>query len=630
MDLVSTLLAFTWALRCGDWKLYMSAFKSMMPWFAAYDHTHYTRWGAVFIADMEHLAQTAPGVYQGFLDGDFVAKESKQSFNEVPFDLCLEHINKTGKVAGGLVGITRNETARNRWSITYNERATLAQDTRTLFGLTHDGEDEDNHKDCLPSRLRRDNDDVIQLVDQFQRYHVFQLESMYDSVSLTTGDVASEDILNDLTHAEESGKQMVTELVKTRMSTMNTNFHNSLAKRKLKTFSNLYRTESKLGKLKSRCVKPDRDIFCRIIVSMDSGREVNIDGLLQKELCAVPLSLATTESVLRPTSKADLATILQAGAKETGLSPSLVSTCTIIDGMALIRTMGKPQNASTFGDYADIFIQKVTGNLHGNITRVDLVFDQHLQNSIKGGTRTKRSTTLRKIRTIVSNDEKMPADWHSFIEMDENKANLTQFLSTELERHVIQYGLEIVLSVGFDDAEKVASAAGIDFSYLRAAHEEADTRILLHAVDATTKGYERLIIQCRDTDVLLLLLLVFAHLLSPEIWMKAGTAKKPRYIKVHDIKMSNEILNGLLAFHAITGCDTTSQFTGIGKRMAWKVFQQCPHLLHNFGEDEVPSPVILSSAAEQFLLLAAYLSATALMGKNIPLPYYYYIIITTN
>ena len=52
---------------------------------------------------------------------------------------------------------------------------------------------------------------------------------------MTTGDV---DILNDLTHAAESGKQMVTELVKKRMSTMNTNFHNSLSKRKLKSLQN--------------------------------------------------------------------------------------------------------------------------------------------------------------------------------------------------------------------------------------------------------------------------------------------------------------------------------------------------------------------------------------------------------
>ena len=85
--------------------------------------------------------------------------------------------------------------------------------------------------------------------------------------------------------------------------------------------------------------------------------------------------------------------------------------------------------------------------------------------------------------------------------------------------------------------------------------------------------------------------------------MKAGIAKKPGYIEVHDIKMSNEILNGLLAFHATTGCDTTSQFTGIGKRTAWKVFQRCPHLLHNFGEDEVPSPAILSSAEQFFCKL---------------------------
>lgn len=237
MVLVSILLAFTRVLRCGDWKLYMSAFKCMIPWFAAYDHTHYTRWGAVFIADMEHLAQTAPQVYKGFLDSDFVAEEINHCFNQVRFDLCLEHINKIGKVAGGLVGITRNESARNRWSITYTERASLAQDIRSLFCLTRDGEDdEDTHKDCLPSRLRRDNVDIIQLVDQFQRYNVFGEENIYELVSLTTGDVASEGILKDLTNAAESGKQIVTELVKKRLSKMSIDFHSSLTKRNPKTF----------------------------------------------------------------------------------------------------------------------------------------------------------------------------------------------------------------------------------------------------------------------------------------------------------------------------------------------------------------------------------------------------------
>ena len=237
------------------------------------------------------------------------------------------------------------------------------------------------------------------------------------------------------------------------------------------------------------------------------------------------------------------------------------------------------------------------------------MFDQYQENSIKNGTRTKRSTTQQKVRTIVSRDLKLPANWNSFIEMNDNKANLTQFLSNELEKHVQHYDEEIVISGGYKDPEKVTATAVIDVSHLQASHEEADTRILLHAADAASKGYERLIIQCRDTDVLVLLL-VFANQLSKEIWMKAGTTKKPRYIKVHDITLPKEMLDGLLAFHAVTGCDTTSQFTGIGKRTAWKVFQQYPNLLHNFGEDKEPSPTSLS-LAEQFVCRLYDLKSTS-------------------
>ena len=39
---------------------------------------------------------------------------------------------------------------------------------------------------------------------------------------------------------------------------------------------------------------------------------------------------------------------------------------------------------------------------------------------------------------------------------------------------------------------------------------------------------------------------------------------------------------------------------GIGKKTAWKVFQLCPRLLHNFGDDLVPSPATIS-LSEQFV-----------------------------
>jgi hypothetical protein len=81
---------------------------------------------------------------------------------------------------------------------------------------------------------------------------------------------------------------------------------------------------------------------------------------------------------------------------------------------------------------------------------------------------------------------------------------------------------EFIISRGFEDPEKVVSLAGNDVKHLGSDHEEADTRILLHAADAASCGVRRLVIHCRDTDVLLLLI-VFAEHLSQEIWMKAGT-----------------------------------------------------------------------------------------------------------
>ena len=72
-----------------------------------------------------------------------------------------------------------------------------------------------------------------------------------------------------------------------------------------------------------------------------------------------------------------------------------------------------------------------------------------------------------------------------------------------------------------------------------------------HAVTAAQNNYHR------DTDVVLLLI---HHITADEVWMDAGTTKNPRCIPVHDMRNSLPVpLNrNLLAFHAITGCDSTS------------------------------------------------------------------------
>jgi len=275
--------------------LYLSSFAEMMPWFARYDHTHYTRWGAVFLADMHQLEKNAPEVYRGFLNGDFVVKESAHYFNHVPDDQTLEHYNKLGKVAGGLIGITQKEPAMNRWSITYNEWSKLAEDTHMLLGCKHLDEDSEfSHKECGVSRMKRDQQDVGNLIEQFERFQIFEMTDLSSGelVHLTIGDVAPADIRCDLISALEKGKEGLTKFTDERLIQRRVAFHDPLLKQKAKTMNSLYDTEVLKDKKKSP-VTAGRDMFRRLLIAKDAGRDVNIDCLLESKLSEKPLSLTT-------------------------------------------------------------------------------------------------------------------------------------------------------------------------------------------------------------------------------------------------------------------------------------------------------------------------------------------------
>ena len=44
-----------------------------------------------------------------------------------------------------------------------------------------------------------------------------------------------------------------------------------------------------------------------------------------------------------------------------------------------------------------------------------------------------------------------------------------------------------------------------------------------------------------------------------------------------------DVLENILGFHALTGCDTTSFFSGMGKKTCWKKFLKTPNLVHSMG-----------------------------------------------
>ena len=138
MWLVQILLWFIRAEREGNWNLHLSSFATMLPGFAVYDHSNYTRWGAIYLADMKNIEETHPDIFTEFVNRNFVVKYTGYRFNQISTDQALEHVNRICKVAGGLIGITRLESARERWCLTFNQRSDISEQTMDMYGLTMD------------------------------------------------------------------------------------------------------------------------------------------------------------------------------------------------------------------------------------------------------------------------------------------------------------------------------------------------------------------------------------------------------------------------------------------------------------------------------------------------------------
>lgn len=103
-------------------------------------------------------------------------------------------------------------------------------------------------------------------------------------------------------------------------------------------------------------------------------------------------------------------------------------------------------------------------------------------------------------------------------------------------------------------------------------HEEADSRIVLHVYDAIKSGSRNILVRTVDTDVIVILVDLFSNF-DPacNIWVAFGTGKFFRYYHVNKVwqALGSERAEAMPFFHSLTGCDTTSQFRGKGKKSAW-------------------------------------------------------------
>ena len=211
--------------------------------------------------------------------------------------------------------------------------------------------------------------------------------------------------------------------------------------------------------------------------------------------------------------------------------------------------------------------------------RIDIVWDTYQPDSLKTGTREKRGSGARR---RVAPTVKIPPNWKSFLRIDDNKTELFGLLAQEV-RSIEAAGKDVYSTYG---NQVVSNTTRENLEDLQPCnHEEADTRIFLHVLDAV-KQHRRIMIRTIDTDVFVLAVSQMQTIPQKEVWLAFGMGKLFRYYPIHEIARSLGPQKSLAlpVFHAFTGCDTVSFFAGKGKKSAWDTWSVFPEVTSAFLE----------------------------------------------
>ena len=104
-----------------------------------------------------------------------------------------------------------------------------------------------------------------------------------------------------------------------------------------------------------------------------------------------------------------------------------------------------------------------------------------------------------------------------------------------------------------------------------------------HAKDASNSGIKKICIRTVDTDVVAIAVGVFSQLGITKLWLSFGVGKNHHLIPIHSICRSlGDVKSRCLPFfHAFTGCDQVSFFSGRGKKNAWKTWEKFEDLTNS-------------------------------------------------
>ena len=593
------LLNFVRAIRQSDFDLYVESLIELAPWFFALDHQNYARWICVHVRDMLSLSVCHPHIHQEFVSGKFTVRKTSRAFSAIALDHAHEQMNASVKGTAGAIGLTERSNALLRWMVSGPEIARVLAEFELASGNDVDP-DVLHHHELNQSHERRFVKHVTSLVAAFEELGNPFLEDSIKLFAIDTKNVASEDVIKTVETIEQLGKLQFNTYFQERLIDCTQALTVKIHRNKLPLFRKSSAVTKPVAKIKLASALQDSRLFSQLFVA-GQKRKTDLDTFFEHETNPYSPSLSNGGEI-RFGVKSDLLTCLESLVSSQPTPPAI--DVLVVDGAAAVQML-TPKDCWTFADYAQkVFIPFVLSRLKA-VKRVDVVWDQYFPDSLKSAARVKRGSGIKR-RVMAS--AVLPSNWSAFLHVDDNKSELFHFLATELASVPVPADTLLVVTNGQDAICNPHESSNID-ELRPCSHEEADTRMFLHAAQAAKLGYRNVLIRTVDTDVVVLAVALQQKVQYAELWIEFVSGGKVRYIHASAIA---SVLGSLRAqalpfFHAFTGCDTVSSFAYHGKKSAWETWNSFADATVAFAElscqPHISTVLDCLPVVEQFVVL---------------------------
>ena len=505
--------------------------------------------------------------------GNWIVNKNKIPFCAIGADHALEHLNRSMKVTGGLIGLTLNAAARDRFFLIAPEMQVLIAEAKNLSDCTDASSSVTHHSFNSPviNRQMSNARKIVSTLETFTNPFTYDDTNL---INMVTKSVMPEDITNDVCSHDRIGQKLYSKFCEDHIKSASTNLWDPMKKVKIKTFKSAAKAVRVRVKDQIVQLKEDRALFARMLIVARSRPEIDLQECISMhEFSVVPRSLfAADGSLLHCSMKSQLMKLLESASTIEPNSDidvtSVEKKVAIVDGMAEVQCLYKPTTIKTCKDLSQHFVTQFNEKYKA-YDEVHLVFDDYtVTNSLKTATRQKRQGISASVHYKIGDTTKIQhITMKRLLSHTKTKDELTDYLSKKMMEDAENTGNKFV----------VAWRQNVSYTtediYADSSHEEADTKLIFHSVAASENGAKTLHVYSPDTDVFVLLLRRYPLLCNSTSFI-TGVGKKQRQIDLKPIyeAVGPDKISALPGFHAFTGADVTGSFSGKGKRKWWTAF----------------------------------------------------------